>query len=137
VLFRESSDGRFRIDLKVIGAYVLVVILHGLWDAVPAALSSVTAPGIDVFIGQVLVGVLGLAILWGRWREGVRLQVAQAAAAAVASLPPAETARAMEGRAQPPDDGHRVLAKEDASGQQVQAAFADRPTDGPGDEDSC
>jgi RsiW-degrading membrane proteinase PrsW (M82 family) len=74
VLFRESRDGRFRIDLKVIGAYLVAVTLHGLWDAVPAGLSNVTAPGIDVAIGQALVGALGLAILWWRWREAVRLQ---------------------------------------------------------------
>jgi RsiW-degrading membrane proteinase PrsW (M82 family) len=80
VLFRESRDGRFRIDVKVIGAYLLVVLLHGLWDAVPAALSNVTVPGIDVFIGQVLVGALGLSILWWRWREAVRLQTEEAMA---------------------------------------------------------
>jgi RsiW-degrading membrane proteinase PrsW (M82 family) len=82
VLFRESRAGRFRIDVKVIGAYLLVVILHGLWDAVPAALSNVTVPGIDVFIGQVLVGALGLSILWWRWREAVRLQMEEAVAEA-------------------------------------------------------
>jgi RsiW-degrading membrane proteinase PrsW (M82 family) len=74
VLFRESRDGRFRISLQVVGAYLVAVILHGLWDAVPAALSAVTASGIDVLIGQVLVGALGLSILWWRWREAVRLQ---------------------------------------------------------------
>jgi RsiW-degrading membrane proteinase PrsW (M82 family) len=74
VLFRESRSGRFQINLKVIGAYLVVVILHGLWDAVPAALSNVTAPGVDVTIGQVLVGAIGLSILWWRWHEAVRLQ---------------------------------------------------------------
>jgi RsiW-degrading membrane proteinase PrsW (M82 family) len=74
VLFRESRNRRFRIDLKVVGAYLAVVILHGLWDGVPSVLSNVTAPGIDVTIGQVLVGAIGLSILWWRWREAVRLQ---------------------------------------------------------------
>jgi RsiW-degrading membrane proteinase PrsW (M82 family) len=74
VLFRESRDGRFRLTLKVIGAYLLVVVLHGLWDAVPSVLSNITAAGVDVFIGQALVGAAGLAILWWRWREAVRLQ---------------------------------------------------------------
>jgi RsiW-degrading membrane proteinase PrsW (M82 family) len=81
VLFRESRNGRFRINLKVIGAYLVAVILHGLWDAVPAALSNVTAAGVDVLIGQVLVGALGLSILWWRWREAVRLQKEAAMAA--------------------------------------------------------
>jgi RsiW-degrading membrane proteinase PrsW (M82 family) len=74
VLFRESSAGRFRLNLKVVGAYLTVVILHGLWDAVPGVLSTVTLPGIDVFIGQFLVGLPGLYILSRRWREGLRLQ---------------------------------------------------------------
>jgi RsiW-degrading membrane proteinase PrsW (M82 family) len=86
VLFRESREGRFRINLKVIGAYLTVVILHGLWDAIPAALSAVTVAGIDVLIGQVAVGALGLGILWRRWREAVRLQREGALAEAIAVM---------------------------------------------------
>jgi RsiW-degrading membrane proteinase PrsW (M82 family) len=77
VLFRESREGRFRIDWKVIGAYLLVVVLHGLWDGVPAVLSALVGPGIDVFIGQAIVGGTGLFILWLRWREGKRLALEQ------------------------------------------------------------
>jgi RsiW-degrading membrane proteinase PrsW (M82 family) len=94
VLFRESRDGHFRISLKVIGAYLVAVILHGLWDAVPAALSAVTASGIDVFIGQVLVGALGLSILWWRWREAVRLQREAAIAEAALEVEEPPTASA-------------------------------------------
>jgi RsiW-degrading membrane proteinase PrsW (M82 family) len=78
VLFRESRDGHFRIDLKVIAAYLTVAALHGLWDVIPGLLSSVTSPGIDVSIGQAAVGLVGLIILWRRWREGVRLQQQEA-----------------------------------------------------------
>ncbi len=80
VLFRESKAGHFRLNLKVIGAYLTVVVLHGLWDAVPTVLSTLTATGIDTFIGQVVVGLPGLYILWRRWREGLRLQIEKATA---------------------------------------------------------
>ncbi len=100
VLFRESREGRFRLTRAVVGAYLSVVILHGLWDAVPTVLSGFTAPGIDVFVGQVLVGIVGVALLWLRWREGVRLQLERAAeieaeAEVVPAAPQAETETAV------------------------------------------
>jgi len=74
VLFRESRAGHFRINFKVIGAYLLVSILHGLWDLLPAMIGNVIGFGLDVIIGQVLVGGAGLFVLWLRWREARRLQ---------------------------------------------------------------
>ncbi len=74
VLFRESKDRRFRIDLPVIGAYILVSVLHALWDGLPQTISPVLGTGLDVFIVQGLIGLAGLAVLWRRWREAVRLQ---------------------------------------------------------------
>jgi ABC-type nickel/cobalt efflux system permease component RcnA len=41
-------------------------------------ISALLSPGLDVFIGQAIVGGLGLFILWRRWREGERLALAQA-----------------------------------------------------------
>ncbi len=75
VLFREGEAGHFRLNLKVIGAYLTVVILHGLWDGLPGAITAVFGTGLDVFIGQAIVGALGLFILWRRWREARRLQL--------------------------------------------------------------
>ena len=77
VMFRESEARRFHINLKVIGAYLTVVILHGLWDGLPGMIAFITSSGFDVFISQTLVGLAGLIILWLRWREAVRLQVAE------------------------------------------------------------
>jgi RsiW-degrading membrane proteinase PrsW (M82 family) len=74
VLFRESGPKRLRINLKVVGAYLLVAILHGLWDALPGVITALFGPGLDVFIGQALVGGIGLFLLWRRWREARRLQ---------------------------------------------------------------
>ncbi len=77
MLFRESRDGRFRITRAVVGAYLTVVILHGLWDGLPSLVQVFTGSGLDVFITQSLVGLVGLFILWRRWIRAVRLQVAQ------------------------------------------------------------
>ncbi len=79
MLFRESRDGRFRITRAVIGAYLTVVILHGLWDGLPGLVQFITGSGLDVFISQTLVGLVGLFILWRRWSHAVRVQVAQVA----------------------------------------------------------
>jgi RsiW-degrading membrane proteinase PrsW (M82 family) len=77
VLFRESGDGRFRINGKVMGTYLTVAILHGLWDGLPGVVSAILSPGLDVFIGQAIVGGFGLVILWRRWSEARRLQMKQ------------------------------------------------------------
>jgi RsiW-degrading membrane proteinase PrsW (M82 family) len=75
VIFRESRGGHFRINIKVIGAYLLVSVLHGLWDGVPAVITSFIGSGLDVFVGQAVIGGVGLFILWLRWREARRLQL--------------------------------------------------------------
>lgn len=77
VLFRESAVGRFRINRKVVGSYLTVAILHGLWDGLPMLMAALTMPGLDILVGQSIVGATGLFILWRRWREASRLQVAQ------------------------------------------------------------
>jgi hypothetical protein len=66
LLFREGAPNRFRINLSVIGAYLTVVVLHGLWDGLPRVIAELTGSGIDVIIGQGLVGLTGLLILCAR-----------------------------------------------------------------------
>jgi RsiW-degrading membrane proteinase PrsW (M82 family) len=77
VMFRESRAGHFRINRAVIGAYLTVVILHGLWDGLPSVVGAFTGSGLDVFISQSLIGLVGLVILWRRWREAVQLQISE------------------------------------------------------------
>ncbi len=79
VLFRESRGNHFRINGKVIGAYLLVSLLHAAWDGLPPLVANVFSPGLDVLIVQALIGATGLFILWLRWREAVRLQLEQQA----------------------------------------------------------
>jgi RsiW-degrading membrane proteinase PrsW (M82 family) len=75
VLFRESRAGHFRINGQVIGAYVLVSVLHASWDGLALLTSSGSGPGLGVIISDGVIGIIGLAILWVRWKEAVRLQV--------------------------------------------------------------
>ena len=77
VLFRESAAGRFHLNRSVLGAYLAVVVLHGLWDSLPGLVSAFVSSGPDMFVAQVLVGAVGLFVLWRRWRESVRLQIAE------------------------------------------------------------
>ncbi len=81
MLFRESKNGRFRISRAVLGAYLTVVALHGLWDGLPGVVAFITGSGLDVFVSQSLIGLVGLFILWRRWREAASLQLAQATGA--------------------------------------------------------
>jgi RsiW-degrading membrane proteinase PrsW (M82 family) len=76
MLFRESSARRFRLDRAVVGAFVTVVLLHGLWDGLPTSLELVLPLGIGLPLGQTLVALVGLVLLWRRWREAVRRQAA-------------------------------------------------------------
>jgi protease PrsW len=80
VLFRESRPGHYRINLKVIGAYLMVVLFHGLWDSVPPLLAAVTPSGVATFVGEAIVGAMGLFVLWRRWREAKRLSAVELAA---------------------------------------------------------
>ena len=89
-LFRESGPKRFRINLKVLAAYLTVVVLHALWDGLPGVISAFTHAAIAVFVGQALVGGLGLFILWRRWREARRLQEAKQAADTAVEPPGAQ-----------------------------------------------
>ncbi len=77
VLFRESRGMRFRINLKVIGAYLLVSLLHAMWDGVPSFIADYVSDGLDVLIAQTVIGGTGFLILWLRWREARRLQIAE------------------------------------------------------------
>jgi RsiW-degrading membrane proteinase PrsW (M82 family) len=81
VLFRESQAGHFRLNGRVLGAYLTVAALHGLWDGLPGLIAAVVRADLDIFIAQVSIGVMGLFLLWRRWREAVRLQDSRPATA--------------------------------------------------------
>jgi len=76
VIFRESRNGHFRINLQVIETYLFVSILHAMWDGMTLVLTIVFNLGLGVLISDGVIGIIGLAVLWLRWREAVRLQTA-------------------------------------------------------------
>jgi RsiW-degrading membrane proteinase PrsW (M82 family) len=92
VLFREAKNGRFRINLNVIGAFLLVSVLHAAWDGLPTLITDYLGSGLDVFLGQAFVGAAGLFVLWLRWREANRLQQVSALADTTDLSAPAEVA---------------------------------------------
>jgi RsiW-degrading membrane proteinase PrsW (M82 family) len=79
VLFRESAPDHFRLNRKVIRAYLTVAALHGLWDGLPGLIIVFLLPGPDIFIAQAIVGAIGLFILWRRWCEATRTATGPAA----------------------------------------------------------
>ncbi|MEZ5334722.1 MAG: PrsW family intramembrane metalloprotease [Methanolobus sp.] len=75
VMFRESGPRVFHINHKVLGAYLTVAILHGLWNGLPDVLEIFPESSINVFTGQVLVAIVGIFLLWRRYNEAKRLQI--------------------------------------------------------------
>lgn len=78
VLFREREYSKFRINRKVIGAYLTVSILHALWDGLPSIIAALFQSGLDVLITQMFIGTVSLLILWLTWREARRMQAGSA-----------------------------------------------------------
>jgi len=74
VLFRESKDCCFRINLQVIGAYLFVSILHAMWNGLSLVLTPTIGLGLGAITTWFVVGFIGLYVLRVRWREAVRLQ---------------------------------------------------------------
>ena len=72
VLFRENDRGRFRLNGKVLRTYLLVSILHSLWDGLSVLMVMGRIPGLNILIGQLFVGGIGFFILWRQWRRAVR-----------------------------------------------------------------
>ncbi len=60
----------------MLGAYLGVVLLHGLWNAAPGVLAALVGTGLGIFIGQLVIGAIGLFVLWRLWAQGVEGQEA-------------------------------------------------------------
>ncbi|WP_340819326.1 PrsW family intramembrane metalloprotease [Methanolobus sp. WCC4] len=75
VMFRESGPRIFHTNYKVIGAYLTVAILHGLWNGMPEVLSIFSISTVNVVTGQMLVAAAGFFLLWRRYEEAKSLQI--------------------------------------------------------------
>lgn len=67
VLLRQSDKRKYRLNLRVFGAYIIVVVLHGLWDGIPFITEMFTPYGRAALIGDVIIGILGVVILIRLW----------------------------------------------------------------------
>ncbi|MBW4444697.1 MAG: PrsW family intramembrane metalloprotease [Plectolyngbya sp. WJT66-NPBG17] len=71
VVFRESGARRFRINLPIILAYILVALLHALWDGGPRIVLDY--PVLNLLpIGFWVVIVLDFFILSFLWKQAIR-----------------------------------------------------------------
>jgi RsiW-degrading membrane proteinase PrsW (M82 family) len=77
VLFRERKGNRLRLNGRVIVAFFGVVLLHALWDVLPPIVAYIFSSGLDIFIAQMGIGLIGFFILWLRWRTAKRAQLEQ------------------------------------------------------------
>ncbi len=71
VLFRASGPHRFRITGSVILAYLFVSVLHGLWDGLPFSLYLVVPPGIPISIISLVLGIIGIIVLFLLYRRSL------------------------------------------------------------------
>lgn len=69
VLFRERTPHNLRVNLSVVWAYILVIILHGLWDGLPPLISPFIAIQHSAFLCYVVIGIIGLLVLYKLYKE--------------------------------------------------------------------
>jgi RsiW-degrading membrane proteinase PrsW (M82 family) len=69
-LVSQCSCGNAKINIKVIGAYITVVILHALWDGIPTIMATFTSSYVAFLLGDIAVGLLSIFILHIMWRKG-------------------------------------------------------------------
>lgn len=79
VLFRASGPRRFRITGLVIVTYLLVSVLHGLWDGLPLVVSLylIIPPGIPISVVTIVLSVVGIVILAWLYRRALRQRLSQ------------------------------------------------------------
>jgi RsiW-degrading membrane proteinase PrsW (M82 family) len=74
VLLRERGNRGIHLNIKVIAAYLTVVLLHGLWDGIPEIIAYFTLPCIAVSVSEIIIGSVGILILARLWKEA-KIQV--------------------------------------------------------------
>ncbi|MDP4143810.1 MAG: PrsW family glutamic-type intramembrane protease [Bacillota bacterium] len=72
VLFRERKSGFVRFTFNVLIAYAAVVLLHGLWDGIPNLLVNIAPSDLAAVVGEIIVGLTGLIILFVMWKNAKR-----------------------------------------------------------------
>ena len=74
-LFRASGPRHFRITIPVILTYLFVSALHGFWDGSPSSVFFVIPPGIPVSAITLVLGIIGVVVLFIVYRSSIRRQM--------------------------------------------------------------
>jgi len=70
MLWRERErKGRVTINFTVIGSFILVIVLHALWNMVNSIKTETTLQYIIVIAGSIVIAAISLTILLLRYRE--------------------------------------------------------------------
>lgn len=67
VFARENTNPGLRINRKIVNAYIVVVILHSLWNSVPSLMSVFFPLGASIFLAEIIIGIIGIIILRVQW----------------------------------------------------------------------
>ncbi len=77
VLWRERErKGHFVINWNIVGAFILAIVFHALWDIINT-IGGQTAPQIIVISGNVVIAAISLTLVIRRYREAKRLLLTQ------------------------------------------------------------
>ena len=70
-LFRQSGPRHFRLTVFVGLAYLLVALLHGLWDGFPRIRFLMLPLGVRISVASIVINLAGIVILGGLWRQAL------------------------------------------------------------------
>jgi RsiW-degrading membrane proteinase PrsW (M82 family) len=76
-LVSECRFKKVKIGRNVIGAYLTVVLLHGLWDGIPSVMIRFTPYAVTYLIADIFVGFISILILYIMWKRA-KLQALEA-----------------------------------------------------------
>ena len=78
VLWREwNRTGKKTVNMKVIGAFILAIVLHSLWDMVNIFGGKTSIQFTIVIAGNLVIAGVSLTLLFRRLRESRRLSSEQ------------------------------------------------------------
>lgn len=69
IFLRERSLGHFRFNINVIKGYLLVVLLHGMWDGLPSIIAIFSESFSSILFAELFVGLISIIFLLKIRRE--------------------------------------------------------------------
>ncbi|MBU5485812.1 PrsW family intramembrane metalloprotease [Clostridium sp. MSJ-11] len=69
VFAKENIEGPLKINGEIISAYIIVVLLHTLWNSVPTVMSILFPFSASVLVSELIIGAAGIIILMVQWNK--------------------------------------------------------------------